>query len=331
MATVTELSPRSDDSPDDDDAYTPPPAEAPAPEPKDASPATRVLATFTPRRLAGIAAAWVLITIVGVSLVTYGVGPMMEQRDQHDLLARYRQDIEHAANAKFTPATVRDDGTSKESPTIGDPVAILEINALRLRQVVVEGVGPQQTRHGPGHVPGTAGPGQPSNSVVVGRQAGFGGPFSEIDKLAEGDEIVIVTTQGKSLYKVKSVHHGQLNHQRVYGPSMDDNRLTLVTSASAAPWSKGRSTVVVAIMQDQPFEATRQGARLDSQDGRQSDGSALAPVVLALLGYGAAAAGAVLLYRRTRPRSAYLISAPLLVASTVLIAEAATRLLPAWF
>jgi hypothetical protein len=39
----------------------------------------------------------------------------------------------------------------------------------------------------------------------------------------------------------------------------------------------------------------------------------------------------VLLYRRTRPRSGYLMSAPLLVVSIVLVAEVSARLLPAWF
>jgi hypothetical protein len=53
--------------------------------------------------------------------------------------------------------------------------------------------------------------------------------------------------------------------------------------------------------------------------------------VLAFLGYALAGAAAVVLYRRTRPRSAYLMTAPLLVVATVLIAEAAARLLPAWF
>ena len=42
---------------------------------------------------------------------------------------------------------------------------------LRLSQVAVEGVGPEQTRKGPGHVPGTAGLGQPGNAAVVGRRA----------------------------------------------------------------------------------------------------------------------------------------------------------------
>jgi hypothetical protein len=206
----------------------------------------------------------------------------------------------------------------------------------------------------------------------VGRKAAFGGPFSEVDNLKRGDEIVVTTVQGQTLYVVSDERHGKLRpapdnngsssststtttttqptrsssssssdepslrlpkrltFDETYGPSPDD-RLTLVTSGTVSPLSTNPATVVVAAMKTRPFEPTPQGGRNASQDGRGRDSSGLATFVLAIMGYAAAAAAAVLLYRRTRPRSAYLMSAPLLVVSTVLIAEAAARLLPAWF
>jgi hypothetical protein len=54
-------------------------------------------------------------------------------------------------------------------------------------------------------------------------------------------------------------------------------------------------------------------------------------VALATLAYLVAAATAVVLYRRARPRSAYLLTAPPLLAATILMAEAVARTLPAWF
>jgi sortase A len=312
---------------------------------------------------------------VGVGLVIYGLGPMLEQRDQRHLLADYRVEVEQAANEAFGLPGVEE---ITEAPEPGAPVAIVEIPSIDLRQVIVEGVGPQQTRHGPGHVPGTAGPGQPGNSAIVGRQGAFGGPFSEIDRLERGDEIVVTTTQGQSLYIVADERHGQLRPapddssppeveapaddeaadpdatttttepdddadgsavelperltvDAVYGPSENDDRLTLITSSSAWPLATNPATVVVAQMETRPFEPTPQNGRNETHDGRDGDSSALAPFVLAFLGYALAGAAAVVLYRRTRPRSAYLMSAPLLVVATVLIAEAAARLLPAWF
>jgi sortase A len=287
------------------------------------------LAPLTPRRIGAIAVAWVVVTVVGLGLVVYGMGPMLEERDQRNLLGDYRTAIYQASQEAFGIGGV-DEVT--EAPAVGDPVAIVEINSIRFRQVAVEGVGPQQTRRGPGHVPGTAGPGQPGNSVIVGRKTGFGGQFSQLDELGRGDEIVVITTQGKSLYKVTSVEERSVSggSEKVYGPS-DDDRLTLVTSNSVWPWSTNPATVVTAKLKTIAFHPTPQGGRTGDLDGRGRDGSALAPVFLAVIAYACAAAGAVLLYRRTRPRSAYLMSAPLLVVATVLLAEASARLLPAWF
>jgi len=340
------------------------------------------LLPFTPRRIAGVAAVWLLVTLFGAGLVVYGLGPLLEQRDQRHLLADYRVEIRQAANEAFGLPGVEE---ITDAPEPGDAVAIVEIPSIDFRQVVVEGVGPQQTRHGPGHVPGTAGPGQPGNSAIVGRQGAFGGPFSELDDLERGDEIVVTTVQGQSLYLVSDERKGTLSSapaeddapaeapaddeavdpaadtittvaddepsadrdegddvpsveladrltiDEVYGPSRNDDRLTLITSGSSSPLSTNPAKVVVAQMETQPFEPTPQGGRSATHDGRDGDSSALATFVLAFFGYAAAGAAAVLLYRRTRPRSAYLMSAPLLVVATVLIAEAAARLLPAWF
>jgi sortase A len=89
--------------------------------------------------------------------------------------------------------------------------------------------------------------------------------------------------------------------------------------------------VVVALMDGDPFEPTPQNGRNAGDDGRSTDGGAAAPLALAFVAYGVAAASAVVLYRRARPRSAYLLTAPPLLAATVLTAEAVARMLPAWF
>jgi sortase A len=332
----------------------------------------------TPRRIVVGLVLWLVVTAATCALVLYGVGPMLEVRSQRSLLDDYRVEIDQAANA-FN-STVEAEATI-EAPEPGTPVAILDVGAMEMEQVVVEGVGPQQTRRGPGHVPGTAGPGQPGNSAIVARNLAFGGVFRKLDDLDRGDRILVTTTQGRSVYEVSEVRTasisdagapgeettttgsttpssttsstsapearrgagsttttsttepllpgGSLTTRDLYGPTPDD-RLTLVTSASWMPWSAGRATVVVALMDGRPFEPTPQGGRTDTQDGRASDSSALAPLILAGAAYVVAAVVAVVLYRRSRPRSAYLLTAPPLVAATVLLAETAARLLPAW-
>ena len=131
-------------------------------------------------------------------LVLYGFGPLLEQRAQRWLLSGYRTDIRHAAGEADTPFGVAAAHHRALSPTRrrrrhhGDRQAPLS-------QVTVEGVGAEQTRKGPGRVPGTAGLGQPGDAAVVGRRAGYGGPFRSLGGLLHiGDTIVVTTTQGQT-------------------------------------------------------------------------------------------------------------------------------------
>jgi sortase A len=115
----------------------------------------------------------------------------------------------------------------------------------------------------------------------------------------------------------------------LYGPSAH-NQLTLVTSASSSPWNSSQAVVVVARLKGEPYTPTPQESRSTSQQGDTGDPAVLPWFLLALLVLAAAFAGAVALYRRTSLRSAYLLTtAPILVAA-ILVAEALTRLLPAW-
>ncbi len=329
---------------------------------------------FTPRRVIVAAVVWLLSTGIAVVLVLYGVGPLLQKRDQRQLLADYRTEIREAAGAENSFSEVE---VVTTAPATGDPVAILDIPDLQLQQVVVEGVSPQQTRRGPGHVPGTAGPGQPGNSAIVARHAAFGGSFGNLGDLERGDEVLVTTTQGPSVYEITEVRtvyvstgtgstapsttvapttppvdgaaapdrtsttvttttpapplgdDDSVSTDELYGPSEDD-RLTLVSSSSRRPWATGIATVAVATIADRPFEPTPQNGRSVDQDGRGSDDSAWAPMVLAGLAYALTAVAAVLVYRRARVRSAYLLTAPPLVAATFLAAETIARLLPAW-
>jgi sortase A len=361
---------------DPNDAAAPPPPPTPARPAGSAAP----LRPITPRAIAVAAAGWFAVTAVAVVLVLYGVGPLLEQRDQTALLADYRVEVRQAAAQTNGLPGIE---LPTRAPETGSPVAILDIPELKLEQVVVEGVGPQQTRRGPGHVPGTAGPGQPGNSAIVARRSAFGGPFRPLGSLEPGDQILVTTTQGQSVYVVTEVRSdevadgsglrsapsaaettttttteppeaaapplsiraaeapptpppldaalpaGALTTDELYGRT-DDDRLTLVTSAATRPWNTARATIVTAEMRGRPFQPTPQSGRTAPQDGRGADATAWAPLILAALAYLVAVGAAIVLYRRARPRSAYLLTAPPLVAAVVLTAEAVARLLPAW-
>jgi sortase A len=314
------------------------------------------------RHVATLVGVWILVVLISLGLVLYALEPMFQQQIQSRLLSEYTAQVSQAANQAGTLSGV----TVPTQPLeLGAPVAVVEIGGLRVRQVAVEGVGPSQTQDGPGHVPGTAGPGQPGNSVIVGRRGMFGAPFANIAQLRPDDAILITTTQGQSVYRVTSVAEifignpaagsggaeaaasGGLNGASVtdsspvfaqgesarldaiLGPTTED-RLTLLTPASVAPNNSSKATVVIAKLDGLPFAPTPQGGRSASQTGLSGDSSAWAGLLLALQGFVLAAGASVFLYRRFSPRSAYLLTMPALLAFAVLAAEAGSQLLPAW-
>lgn len=88
---------------------------------------------------------------------------------------------------------------------LGDPVAYLEVPSIGLRQVVVEGTSPSTLFDGPGHRRDTPLPGQEGTSILMGRRAAFGGPFSQISGLHEGDLILVTTGQGTFEFEVLAI------------------------------------------------------------------------------------------------------------------------------
>jgi sortase A len=328
-------------------------------------------------RLAGLTAVGVLAIILATVVVIYWIGPLVHARDQHAMVTAERTAITEAASDS---EGLHRAALPTQPPQPGTVTGILAIPAIGLQQAVVEGVGPSQTITGPGHVPGTAGLGQPGNSAVVGRRSGYGGPFGNLGLLRRGDRVLTATTEGRSVYVVRSVHtvtmvtpttavattqttqasrsgttpttaaptsarstvagsqrSGRTASQGVpkvsanviLGPSKN-NQITLLTSASSVPWNTSRTLVVVAQLQGHPYSPTPQEARSPSQQGNAGDPTALAWLLLAILALGACFAGAFVMYRRTTPRSAYLLTTAPLLAFTVLGAEALSRLLPAW-
>ena len=221
----------------------------------------------------------VVVFLVAEGAVIYGIGPLVHARDQRSLMATERADIAVAAvEAKALDHV----NLPTQPPVPGEPVGVVAIPALGIDQAVVEGVGSSQTVSGPGHVPGTAGLGQPGNAAVVGRNAAYGGVFGRLDQLKPGDRILTATIEGQSIYVVRHVARVTLGSptapvsatgssaagsrsagstpavtlNALYRPTTD-NRITLVTSASAAPWNSSRAIEVTAEFAGSPTDRCR--------------------------------------------------------------------------
>ena len=274
---------------------------------------------------------WVVLLVAVVAVVLVAVEPLFQQREQAMLLDDYRSSIERAANQATGLGGVE---VSRTAPEFGTPVGIVEIGAIGARQVVVEGATAPIMQNGPGHVPGTAAPGQPGNAVIVGRAFLFGAPFADLASLEVGDRIGVTTTQGQSVYEVSSndsvsFGDGEDSIDAIYGPS-DDDRLTLVTSDSALPLNGSAARVVVATMEGKPFPPTPQNGRSVAQTGTTGETARWPMVLLALLCLAASIVASVLLRRRSSARIAYLLTAPPLLVFAIITAETISQFLPAW-
>jgi LPXTG-site transpeptidase (sortase) family protein len=72
-------------------------------------------------------------------------------------------------------------------------IAYLVIPRMALRSVIVEGADFHDLVKGPGHLKGTAFPGEKGNCVVSGHRTMYGAPFGDLDELTPGADILIYT------------------------------------------------------------------------------------------------------------------------------------------
>jgi sortase A len=85
----------------------------------------------------------------------------------------------------------------------GDPFGRIEIPAIGVDQVVIQGTDPDTLRKGPGHYPDTTFPGLGGTVAIAGHRTTYGAPFRKVDQLDPGDEIVLEMPYGRFTYAVQ--------------------------------------------------------------------------------------------------------------------------------
>ena len=88
----------------------------------------------------------------------------------------------------------------------GHGLAVLRIPRLGrgYLKVIVEGVGVDDLKKGPGHYPKTALPGQVGNFVVSGHRTTYGAPFNRLDEVRPGDVVIVETRTTWYVYRETS-------------------------------------------------------------------------------------------------------------------------------
>ena len=109
-----------------------------------------------------------------------------------------------------------------------EPPFTIEIPSISVKAVVVDGVGTQDLRKGPGLYPQASLPGQNGNTAIAGHRTTYGAWFRNLDQLSKGDEITISVLKRRIVYKVEKVFSVAKDDWTVIDPT-SYQALTLTT------------------------------------------------------------------------------------------------------
>ncbi len=267
------------------------------------------------------------LTAMGVLSLVFGlfqssIGDISERRAQRALRASLGQMLESGAGFP------RDAAGQPIPIPIGSAVAALDIAKINVHKVVVEGAGAESLKKGPGVTSKSVLPGQPGQTIIVGRRTTFGAPFRHLDVLQQGDEINATTPFGEFKYKVREV--------RTVDPGSATNLseakgslLTLVTSDP--PESGGSALIVVAELDGDPSTFPDPVRTLAGEAGavafRGNAGSVVGAILMGAL-LLAALLAADTLYLQWRRWPTYLLTTPLILALAFAWMENLSSLFP---
>lgn len=276
-------------------------------------------------------AMWILaVSLVGFAVWFAFLSRLYYDRAQHNIYANFRNSL--ALATAPTGPTQLDFSNPTAPPHLlapGTPVAILTIPEIGLKAVVLEGTSGQVLESGPGHLRYTQLPGQAGTSVIYGRRAGYGGPFSQLPRLRPGDTFTATTGQGVSTYRVIDVRHPG---DRFPVPlTAGEGRLSLAT-ADGPPLMPTGVLYIDADLISKPFGTPAMPLTKDSigPDEQALGTDAQAWLALVLWGQGLFIAAAVLAWCKQRwgTWQTWIVAVPVMGFLGLTIADQVSRLLP---
>lgn len=166
------------------------------------------------RRIAGL-----FLALTGLALLAFaGAGYVRAS------LARDRARAKWQAMAERQPSADGGGDARRTAParTVarGEPIGRLIIRAVGLDEVVVEGVDRAQLEAGPGHVPGTALPGEAGNSVISAHRDRH---FHALGKVELGDTVITETTVRTRAWVITASRIAEAGKPAIYpteGPTL---------------------------------------------------------------------------------------------------------------
>jgi sortase A len=154
-----------------------------------------------------------LLLLTGIAVLGFAgfqYGAMLFKQRRLEALWREQQKISPAANHRSA---------------VEKGLTRISIPSIQFSAVIVEGTDLDSLMIGPGHLTGTAQPGEAGNAVVSAHRDTF---FRNITKLSQGDRIFVERGGRTFTYLVEGLNIVQSADRSVAAPT-SDNRLTLIT------------------------------------------------------------------------------------------------------
>lgn len=207
------------------------------------------------------------------------------------------------------------------------PVALLVIPSIHVHEVVGEGTSSAALMSGPGHRRGTPLPGQAGTSVILGRQAAYGGPFKHLSRLRVGQQITVTTGEGMAKYQVIKIRHaGDLAPAPV---ASGQGRLMLITARGTPFLPSGTLRVDADLMTPVvPPSPAATAATPWSERVMGSDTSSLWALVLWLQVLIVIAIGIVWSWHRWGRQQTWIVFFPVTALVGLIASEQFLKLLP---
>ena len=256
-----------------------------------------------------------LVLLLGLFVYAKVFTPMAEDRAQALL------------EKEFTPALLNGVAPVGYPIESGTPVALIEIIDINVRRVVVEGTRAEELAKGPGHLVGSAIPGQPGTSAILGRSSRYGSAFSRRDELKAGQEVTVTTAQGVHTYEVVDSTLRSANDSAAF--TGERNMLLLITGVGGA--SPDQRLVVRALLTSPVFPAGAAATEVQTMTAELGlEGSTKSPMQLALwlLLLMILLVVTILLTEKIGKRVTWLIAIPLITVALFQVWHHATLMYP---
>ena len=222
------------------------------------------------------------------------LGPLVHDRAATALEQRLASDLVNGVAPVSNPIA------------LGVPIGLIDVPNRDIRAVVVEGSKAEQLAQASGHLIGSALPGQPGVSAILGRSETYGAEFKNLDQLIVGDEVVVTTGQGVHTYEVIDITVRSASDAAAF--QGEGHMLILATVVDSSDRLVVRATLTSPVFP--AGQATDHQTSLDEL-GLAGDSSSWSDLALWLLLAALLAAGFPIIVNQVGRRVGWLVVAPI--------------------